>query len=65
MEKILLLIIGLILFVYGILYLLIYANLILYGLSFGQYISFVGQRVECYSVFIGLFMMLTSKMIEV
>ena len=62
--KVLIYIIGLILVSTGIVFTIIYLNLMNMGYSFLEYVNFIIRRLECLNIFIGSFLIILSLIIK-
>jgi len=52
------------LMVVGFTYVILYLNLFTIGYNFWEYVNFIFSRVECYFVFVGLFILILSIFIK-
>ena len=50
--------------VVGFTYIILYLNLISIGYNFLEYVNFIFRRIECYFVFIGLVILVSSIFIK-
>lgn len=58
MIKVILFILGILLCSFGLLFDLLYLNLLSMGYSFLEYVKFISSRIECNSLFIGIIILL-------
>lgn len=64
MARIFFFLLGFGLMVIGFTYLITYLNLLTFGCSFSEYLSFISKRLECYFALIGFIMTSTVILLD-
>ena len=60
MFKILIFLIGFGLTTIGLVYLILYLNILSFGYNFFDYVNFIIRRIECLNTFVGIILILIS-----